>query len=355
MPDKNWFDAGPVKKLKTKTLQQIISGKNRIALIFKKGEFTAVSGECNHEKGPLGKGHMEGDYVVCPWHGWKYHRKTGHAMPPFEIACLPRHEIREKSGHLFVNSNPLNKRVEFPHPPHPLARDVKREKGPVRVVGISTTPMSKSMPRYSTSEELLNKALAHARSKLKAETKLIRLRELKFNHCGGFYSIDEKACTWPCTFTQIDEKDQMTEVYEALVFWADVVLISTPIRWGNASSLYYKMAERLNCVQNQILLQNKALIKDKVAAFIITGGQDNIQSVAGNMMMFFGELGFLFPQHPFIGHSRGWAAEDMENNIKYVMSSKELKREAGELIERAVAAFKALDIIDHERDCAHNA
>ena len=337
-----WVDVGSAKKLKEKKLAQIVVGQTPIALIFKNGEFSAVSGECNHEKGPLGRGRMEGDYVVCPWHGWKYHRKTGHAMSPFEIACLPRHEVREKLGRLFVNSKPSNKRVQFPHPVHPLARNVRRQKGPIRVAGISTTPMSKALPRYSTSEYLLNMALSHARSKLKAETKLIKLRELKFNHCGGFYSIDEKACTWPCTFTQVDEKDQLTQVYEALVFWADVVLIATPIRWGNASSLYYKMAERLNCIENQILLHNRALIKDKVAAFIITGGQDNVQALAGNMMMFFGELGFLFPHHSFVGHSRGWAAEDMDNNIKYVMASKELKRETKDLVERAVETSKAL-------------
>ena len=59
MPGKNWFDAGSVKKLKTKTLQQVIVGKTRIALVFKNGEFSAVSGTCNHENGPF-VGHSRG-------------------------------------------------------------------------------------------------------------------------------------------------------------------------------------------------------------------------------------------------------------------------------------------------------
>ena len=342
MPDKNWFDAGPAKKLKSKTLQQIMIGKTRIALVFKDGEFSAVSGECNHEGGPLGRGRMENDHVVCPWHGWRFHRKTGHAKPPNEIACLPRHEVKEKAGHLFIRVKPSNRRVQFPHPPHPLAREVRRKNGPIRIAAISTTALDKNWPRYSTSEDLLVSALAHARTKLKAETKLIKLRELKFNHCGGFYSIDEHACTWPCTFSQMDPKDELSQVYEALVFWADVVLVATPIRWGNASSLYYKMAERLNCIENQVLLHDKKLIKNKVAAFIITGGQDNIQAVAGNMMMFFGELGFVFPQNPFIGHSRGWASEDMDNNVSYVRASQALKKDASDLAERAVNAAKSI-------------
>ncbi|MFA6320697.1 MAG: flavodoxin family protein, partial [Candidatus Omnitrophota bacterium] len=277
-----------------------------------------------------------------PWHGWHFHRKTGHGKPPYEAACLPRHSVKAKGGRLFINLHPQNRRTQFPHPAHPLSRKVKRLPGPIRIAGISTTPMSKTLSRYSTSEHLLGTALKHAESKLGAETKLIKVRDVRFNHCGGFYSIDEKACTWPCTFSQIDEKDKMDEIYEALVFWADVILIATPIRWGSASSLYYKMAERLNCIENQITLHNNRLIKNKVAAFIITGGQDNIQLVAGQMMGFFSQLGFVFPQDPFIGHSRGWAAEDMNNNVEYVKSNSELKIAAKHLAERAIETSRLL-------------
>jgi hypothetical protein len=101
------------------------------------------------------------------------------------------------------------------------------------------------------------------------------------------------------------------------------------------------MRERMNCVQNQITIRDNVLIRDKVAAFIITGGQDNIQSVAGEMMAFFSELGFSFPQFPFIAHSRGWSAEDMERNVEIVKQSAELREASGQLVDRAVelAAF----------------
>ena len=122
----------------------------------------------------------------------------------------------------------------------------------------------------------------------------------------------------------------------SLVHWADVVVVSTPIRWGAASSLYFKMAERLNCVQNQMTIRDNVLIRNKVAAFIITGGQDNIQAVAGQMLTFFSELGFSFPQFPFIAHSRGWSAEDMEQNVIDVKNSQELREGAAQLVDRSV-------------------
>jgi multimeric flavodoxin WrbA len=127
------------------------------------------------------------------------------------------------------------------------------------------------------------------------------------------------------------------------VHWADVVLISTPIRWGNASSLYYRMIERLNCVQNQITIHNKRLIRDKVAALIITGGQDNIQAVAGTMLTFWSELGFVFPVFPFIAHSRGWDAEDMQNNVRQVRDSEPLRAASRELADRALDAWRMID------------
>src|SRR4029079_4717943 len=175
-----------------------------------------------------------------------------------------------------------------------------------------------------------------ARSVLKLETQCIRLRELNFRPREGFYSKSAQACTWPCSITQMDPTDQLDRVYEAIVHWADVILISTPIRWGNASSLYYKMVERMNCIQNQETIANKHLLKNKVAAFIIMGGQDNVQGVAGQLMTFFAEVGCQFPQFPFIAHSRGWSAEDMERNVSEVKNSKELQKGAQELVVRAV-------------------
>jgi multimeric flavodoxin WrbA len=140
----------------------------------------------------------------------------------------------------------------------------------------------------------------------------------------------------------MDADDQLDRVYEALVHWADAVIVATPIRWGAASSLYFKMAERLNCIQNAITTRNEVLIRNKVAGFIIVGGQDNIQAVAGQMLGFFSELGFLFPQFPYVAHSRGWSHEDMERNVEIVRRSTQLADGAAELAGRCLALAQRL-------------
>jgi nitrite reductase/ring-hydroxylating ferredoxin subunit/multimeric flavodoxin WrbA len=342
MADANWQDLGPAEAFQREGLSEATIGRVKLAVSFRDGRFGVVSGTCNHAGGPLGNGRLDGDYIVCPWHNWKFHRATGVGEPGFEEDRIPAYEAKVEAGRLLVRSDNPSARQRKPHPPHPLARPLRREDGAIRVAGISTTNMDVANPRYSTSEALLELALEHAKSELGCETRLVRLAELRFRNCEGYYSKSANACTWPCSITQMDPQDQLDAVYEALVHWADVVLVATPIRWGVASSLYFKMAERLNCIQNQITIRDTVLIRRKVAAFIITGGQDNVQGVAGEMLGFFSELGFHFPQFPYVAHSRGWSAEDMERNIAHVMKSEELRQGSRELVGRAVDLSRML-------------
>ena len=337
-----WHDLGPVEEFQKAPVTEARVDRTLLAITWRNGAFGAISGVCNHAGGPLGQGRLDGDFIQCPWHGYKFHRLTGEGEPGFEDDKVPRHDVKVEHGRLFVSAEPVSPRRKKPHAPHPLSRTPVRKEGPIRVVGISTTNMDAANPRYSTSEALLEIALEHSRTTLACETRVIRLRDLKFRACEGYYSKNAHACTWPCSITQMDDADEMTEVYEALVHWGDVALIATPIRWGAASALFFKMAERLNCVQNQITIKDRVLIRNKVAAFIVTGGQDNVQAVAGHLLLFFSELGFDFPQFPFIAHSRGWSAEDMEKNVEYVMKSEELRMGAKELAGRAVDAARQL-------------
>jgi len=336
MSDVNWIEVGHVDELKRKPLQEIVLGETRLAVSYQDGEFGVISGICNHVGGPLGHGTLDGGYVVCPWHYWKFHCKTGHGEPGYEQDQVPAYATKKENDRLYVDLASATKRKRLPHKPHPLARPIIRADGPIRVVGISTTAMTAGRPRYSASDALLDVALTHARDQLQLETQLIKLRDLSFRPCEGFYSKAAEACTWPCSITQMDPTDQMDRVYEAIVHWADVILISTPIRWGGASSLYYKMVERMNCIQNQETIANRHLLKNKAAGFIIMGGQDNVQGVAGQLMTFFAEVGCQFPQFPFIAHSRGWSAEDMERNNSEVQHSRELREGAQALVARAV-------------------
>jgi nitrite reductase/ring-hydroxylating ferredoxin subunit/multimeric flavodoxin WrbA len=317
-----WHPLGDREQLLARVPFAVKLDRHRIAVFHHGGAFRAIADGCNHRGGPLSEGRLTGEFVMCPWHGWEYSVVTGRGPEGFDEEQVPVFAVEEPS-HLLED-----------HPKPPGA--------PPRILGLSTTAMDAGNPRFSTSDALLEHALEHAGGG-GADTRLVRLRDLEFKPCEGNYSKASRACTWPCAITERDPSDQLTEVYEGLVHWADVVLIATSIRWGVASGLYFKMAERLNCVQNQITTQNRVLIGNKVAAFIITGGQDNIQAVAGGLLTFWSELGFVFPQFPFIAHSRGWDAEDMQNNVRQVRMSEPLRAASRALLDRSLEHWRVLD------------
>jgi nitrite reductase/ring-hydroxylating ferredoxin subunit/multimeric flavodoxin WrbA len=310
-------------------------GKNIEVAVFNiDGQYYAISNTCIHKGAPLSKGFLEGDTVTCAWHGWKYCVKNG--MSPHKGGdSVNSYEVKiVNNDKLYVNCIPSNlgKRVFKPHQAYvdleksvnnhllhmskdtilPIDNNNKRK---TRVLGISTTNANDKMaPRKSTSEEALRFALDYAHNHFETETVMIKLRELNFKHCEGYYSKNANACIFPCSISEVDKEDQMLEIYDRVILWADIVIVATPIRWGSASSLYYQMIQRMNCVQNQSITHEKYLIRDKVAGFIITGGQDNVQHVAGELMSFWSQLGFVFGKFSFVGWSRGWYAEDTENN-----------------------------------------
>ena len=273
---------------------KIVNVKNaKVALFNYNGKITALGNACLHKGGPLGLGHVvqkyDGMYVTCPWHGWEYNIETGKAPLDFKDQQAV-YEIKIESDDIFISEEPI---VQVKKAQHDLSElddliKLKYQTTPtsLNILGISTTNMNDELSRYSTSESALENALKYATEKHGASTKMIKIRDLEFRNCEGYYSQHMNACTWPCSITEMNPKDGMTQMYRDMVLWADIVLLATPIRWGNASSLYYKMAERLNTVQNQITVANKVLIKNKVASFIITGGQDNIQAVAGQLKYF---------------------------------------------------------------------
>src|SRR6185503_16139677 len=114
----DWIDVGGAAELGARELQEVRAGKAPIALSCKGGEFAAVSGVCNHAGGPLGAGTLDGDYLVCPWHHWKFHRVTGQGEPGFEADQIPTHDCRVVEGRVQIRRTPTVTRKKAPHPPH---------------------------------------------------------------------------------------------------------------------------------------------------------------------------------------------------------------------------------------------
>jgi nitrite reductase (NADH) small subunit len=55
------------------------------------GRFFATSALCPHQEGPLAEGWLDGETVVCPWHGYDFELPTGRCRvdPDLAVAVYP--------------------------------------------------------------------------------------------------------------------------------------------------------------------------------------------------------------------------------------------------------------------------
>jgi len=76
-----------------------------VALFNLEGTIYAIDNMCQHAGGPLGEGTIKGDIVVCPWHGYRYHIKTGKYLknPDMSVAC---YQVKVEGGKIAVSVSP---------------------------------------------------------------------------------------------------------------------------------------------------------------------------------------------------------------------------------------------------------
>jgi len=137
-----WFHSRTQKK----PVQEVSINDLKLAVIYKNGKFTVLSNTCPHSGGPIGQGSLEGSCIVCPWHSWKFKLSSG--ATPDKNASVTLYETKEKGGRLLIKEGGNTVSPQMPKPTHPLDRDIIREKGGLRVLGISTTAMNLKEPLH---------------------------------------------------------------------------------------------------------------------------------------------------------------------------------------------------------------
>src|SRR5262249_53057332 len=73
----SFVKVGALSQLPPGSVMQAEIGENTYAICNFQGELHAYDGICPHAGGPLSEGAIEGNNLVCPWHGWAYDCRTG--------------------------------------------------------------------------------------------------------------------------------------------------------------------------------------------------------------------------------------------------------------------------------------
>lgn len=83
---------------------RLVEADGRLVAVFNAGggRFYACGAVCPHEDGPLAEGWLEGDVVVCPWHGFDYELRTGRCRVDPELS-IPVYRLRVAGDSLEVD------------------------------------------------------------------------------------------------------------------------------------------------------------------------------------------------------------------------------------------------------------
>lgn len=97
------------------------------------------------------------------------------------------------------------------------------------------------------------------------------------------------------TQSDMGKGDEWPGILKTLIA-SDIVILATPIWFGNYSSLLQKIIERMDSARGPEFTKNgKSPFNNKVGAVIVTGGQDGAEAIIGHIGMFMSWIGFTLP------------------------------------------------------------
>jgi nitrite reductase (NADH) small subunit len=84
-------------------MMEVQSGDRLFAICNIDGALHCIDGTCPHAGGPLGQGALQGEMVVCPWHGWEFNCLTG-ANDADEDLTVDRYPVTVQNGDIFIDA-----------------------------------------------------------------------------------------------------------------------------------------------------------------------------------------------------------------------------------------------------------
>ena len=100
----------------------------------------------------------------------------------------------------------------------------------------------------------------------------------------------------PGTYSDMGEGDEWPNILRR-VLDSDIVILATPVWWGNQSSEIQKVIERLDELHDEVMAGKPSRLEGKVGGIVITGDSDGAEHIIGNLCNFFNAVGLLVPPY----------------------------------------------------------
>jgi nitrite reductase (NADH) small subunit len=94
-------DIGALDEFPIGQVREIVADGRVLAVGRTEEGVFALDGLCPHQGGPLGKGRLEGNIVICPWHQFSFEINTGFCTSSRGLT-QPRYEVRVNADRVIV-------------------------------------------------------------------------------------------------------------------------------------------------------------------------------------------------------------------------------------------------------------
>jgi 3-phenylpropionate/trans-cinnamate dioxygenase ferredoxin subunit len=100
-----WVNVAPVAEFAPGNWRHVEVDEVRIAVFNLDGNYYAIEDVCTHDYGTLTGGAVEGETIVCPRHGARFHIQTGEALSAPAYEAVPTFPTRIQDGMVQVKDD----------------------------------------------------------------------------------------------------------------------------------------------------------------------------------------------------------------------------------------------------------
>src|SRR5207247_4461051 len=97
-PEAEWSQAGAAADFPEGELRRVTVGPAPVLFVPRNGELLAIGGTSSPAGGPLHQAALDGDEIVCPWHGSRFCISDGSLRGGPATFPQTRYEVREVEG-----------------------------------------------------------------------------------------------------------------------------------------------------------------------------------------------------------------------------------------------------------------
>ena len=77
-----YVKVGQLAEFPVGSLKKVVFGGEGVLVANVGGKLHAITNTCTHRGGPLDEGELEGNIVICPWHGGQFDVTTAKVIGP---------------------------------------------------------------------------------------------------------------------------------------------------------------------------------------------------------------------------------------------------------------------------------